>query len=136
MKNKLIKLSVAFILLAIFSFLLTTIIFPKPTQVTSYKMRLTVSDHLGIGGRGEYLDFGLATPGSTITKSIQLLGRERARVKIYVKGELAKWTGFSENDFILEPEEEKIILISVFVPKDAEHKDYYGEVNILIFRQK
>lgn len=106
-----------------------------PQQVTEYKMHLIVGDRIGFDLNREVITFGMVTPSGTATRHIDISnGGHTSRVRITAFGELADWTVVSDNNFILQPHENKIIDVTVAVPADAELDEYTGTLKISFFR--
>lgn len=106
-----------------------------PQQVTNYKMHLIVGDRIGFDLNREVITFGMITPSGTATRHIDIGNRGyTSRVRITASGELADWMVASDNNFVLQPYENKIIDVTVIVPADAELDEYIGALKISFFR--
>ena len=116
--------------IVIFTVIITNIILyflNDPKQTKKYDMHLIVGDRVGFDLNREVLTFGMVTRSGTATRHIGLANSEQTnKIIITASGELADWITVSENNFILEPNESKVIDITVFVPANAEFGNYAG----------
>lgn len=100
-------------------------------QIIDYKMHMIVGDHIGFDLNRKVITFGMVTPSGTATRYIDLSnGEHNNKVRVTAFGELAKWVTLSENDFVLQPYENKSLKISVFAPADVEFGNYTGSLRI------
>jgi uncharacterized membrane protein len=105
-------------------------------DVRDIPMNITVADFYGFDLNKGMLTMGVSQPGASAKRMVRLENTAGFPLKVQLKtyGELAKWTSFSENDFILEEGEYKQIDVSVIVPGEAEYGDYTGSVRITFKR--
>jgi len=93
-------------------------------------------DHLGFDLNKTALTFGMVVPGGSGSRSMNFSNDHdmRAKVVIRAKGEIADYLIVSENDFILEPGEEKEVGFVVYPPKNISFGLYEGQVDIVLRR--
>ncbi len=104
------------------------------TEKKEIYARVIVGGQYGFDINGTALIFGVVLPGAGATKEIFLdnkYGRD-VKVKIFVKGDIKKFIRVSENDFVLEKDENRKITFFVTIPKDAGYRVYEGMVVIII----
>ena len=95
-----------------------------------------VSDHIGFDLNKTALTFGLIQPGESATREINLANNFNKRVKIIFKskGNISDFIIVSQNDFIMNPNETKTIIFSVFPPKNISLGKYEGKIEVYFRR--
>lgn len=79
-----------------------------------------------------YVNFGFIEPGETEIRIMVLENNESYSEKILIKasGDLEKWISVSKNNFLLERDETKTVLVTLNVPKNAKYGSYNGTLVI------
>ena len=82
------------------------------------------------------LTFGKIPLGSTSKRSFVVSNDYNFPIKVKIKkeGNIAKFIHFSEDDFILDIEEEKEISILAIPEENMEHKEYHGILKVMSIR--
>lgn len=99
-------------------------------QSTSYSFSIE-NNKIGLVGDMDAVKFGTISPGGTGSRYLSFKNdfEFSIKVKIDVKGEKEEWIMVKENNFILEPDTNKTIKITVFIPKTApEFQNFTGKV--------
>lgn len=108
-----------------------------PQQVIKYKMHVIVGDHIGFDLNRKVITFGMLTPSGTATRHINIgNGDHSSKVRITAFGELADWIAVSDNNFVLQPYENKTLDVTITAPVDAEFGDYTGAFKISFFKSR
>ncbi len=100
-------------------------------------VNVIVMNRTGLSINGTALVFGGVIPGGSSTKKINITNThgQDVRVKIYTKGEMKESLIISENNFILEKEENKEIIFTISIPRGTEYREYNSKVIIVIQRK-
>jgi hypothetical protein len=116
--------------------LLTTWYYFIPVQTTEYEAMFHVE---GPGTAGfdvttENLYFGIVPTDGHNTKYLELQNNEeRVKVVIAAKGDIAEHISVSDNDFFLEPFEQKNVTFTAS-GKNADMRTYKGLVHVYFYR--
>lgn len=137
--NKL-KLKIILVVLIVFIFILSVFLYSNLIDYLSVLEKkeiyasVTVSDSYGFEINGSALMFGMTTPGSSASKSIDLTNDydSEVRVEIYSKGEIGRFLEISENNFLLGVGESKEVNFAVVIPENIDYRVYDGRVFVLI----
>ena len=134
-KKKLILIILVFIIII----LLVSLVISLNSRLSTIKKQsfgteIIVSDHYGFAINGTALVFGMVTPGGSATKKLTINNNygEDIKVKIYSEGFLSNYLEVSENDFVLEENENKTLSFSAHIPTDLEYGNYTGKVFVII----
>lgn len=102
-------------------------------RAVEYDMYLTVENISGFNTDTDAVYFGAIQPTGGGTKLIDFTnGPSRVYVSIVLSGELAGWVYVSDNNFYMNPFEQKQIKVTVAVPLGAEYRDYTGKIRFLL----
>jgi hypothetical protein len=122
------------IFVVVASVVLTNVIYDYLTVVDSkeLKMYLTVSDYVGFNVDPSALFFGTTLKGGKASRDVIVTNdfNLALKVDIHAFGELTKWVYVSDNGFLLQPDENKTVKVSVAVPKDVNFGNYTGILKI------
>lgn len=96
-------------------------------------MMVKVNDHFGLNADADAIKFGMIMPGTSSQRSIAVNnnGTYPLRVAILKSGYIADWIKVSENNFILEGNENREVIFEVSAPKDINYGNYTGKVKII-----
>ena len=91
-------------------------------------MDVTIGDKIGFNADKDALHFATLMPGQTGKKGINITNNfdTSIKVQIYVFGNISSLASISENNFLLGPNETKIIDISLRIPSNTKKGDYEG----------
>lgn len=97
-------------------------------------MAVRVNDHFGLNADADAIKFGMIMPGTSSQRSIMVNNSATypLRVVILKSGYIADWVKVSENNFILEGNENKKLIFEVFAPENTNYGNYTGEVKIVL----
>lgn len=98
-------------------------------------MHLKVGDQLGFNAGTDAIYFGTIQRGGSGLRGIVVKNNDNslAKVKIIASGELAKWVLVSEPSFELAGNESRSLEVWVYVPEDAEFRNYTGTLEVHSF---
>jgi uncharacterized membrane protein len=103
-------------------------------ELEEIPMSLTVGSKLGFDVGNSSLTFGSAPPGSIVSRNVSVKNEatHSSRFRVSSVGSLADWVNVTETEYTLKGGEDRIMGISVNVPKNARLGDYNGTLRILI----
>lgn len=101
----------------------------KIIQIREFEMNVQVLDYIGFNNDINSLNFGTLKQNGQSSREIIINSNESVFTTIKFKGDMAKWTEVSKNNFILIGEEN--LVFSVRIPNDAEFKNYTGKATIV-----
>ena len=132
-KLRLKQVALVFLIIVIVLAVVSIILSFRIRQIRIIEMKLKVRDHIGFNVESESINFGMAIPGSTATRSLELnSGNETYRGVIFLIGNLAKWVEVSEKNFVFQGE--KSIGFNAKPPNDAQIGNYTGKAIIILIR--
>lgn len=101
-------------------------------DIKELKMYITVGEIVGFNVGTEAVFFGTIQRGGSGNRDLIVTNNYTFPVKIDIRayGELAKWVYVSENGFLLQPNENKTVKVSLIVPKDANFGNYTGILKV------
>jgi len=105
--------------------------FFKVIKVQKANYFFSVDEKVGLNADMDALKFGSVPSGSVGTRGVLFKNTfdKAIIIRIKISGEKKEWIYSEENDFILEPEEEKKVKFIVTVPDNAKnHINYTGRV--------
>jgi len=104
-------------------------------DIKSFDMHINVNNRVGFNVTN-YLEFGTADRHGFSSKTIFIENKnyERARVVVKAYGDLKDWVVVSENNFFMNKGDIKELKVDVYVPSDAEYKEYFGKLKIIFLR--
>jgi len=99
-------------------------------------MYLTVDNYVGMNVDSSAIYFGTVPPEGSSSRKIFLEHKHNKPllIQLKTKGDLSKFVSVSENNFILEPNINKTIVVSVYVPKDMKYGNYTGRLAVVYRR--
>lgn len=105
-------------------------------EIKTLDIQLTVANHLGFNVDTDKLYLGTIPRGNIGSRGVIVDNYEyqKSVVRLKVHGELKDWITVSENNFVLEKGESKLIKVKVNVPEDSELKDYESKLIITFTR--
>lgn len=135
------KKSRVLFLLLIILFLTITVIsvvyfFYTTIAIKEYPMLLLVGDKVGIDVGTDIIRFGMVQPGGGSTRIFTLTNNNpmNIMVKFLVFGELKRRVSFSDNNFVMAPNQKKEVHISAGVPEDMPYGNYTGKLRVILKR--
>ncbi|GIU70273.1 MAG: hypothetical protein KatS3mg002_1509 [Candidatus Woesearchaeota archaeon] len=137
--KSLIKLFLILLLVSVIGSLATVFVYYKSNIVHYQEIPMIVKVQKGASSFNtstESLNFARLSPGNGATKIIMLSSQNLTKVHFEPVGTIAKFISLSENNFILLPEENKIIEVYLDIPKDADEGVYNGTLKIYFYKQK
>ena len=134
-KNKalLVLLIVLFVTISIISivhFYYTTL------GVKDYPIIVKVGQKIGIDVGTDMIRFGGIQPGGGSKRIFHIHNKNPidVRIKLLAFGQLKKYISYSDNNFIMKPNETKTVDVSLGVPKDMPYGNYTGTLRVIIKR--
>ena len=78
------------------------------------------------------LDYGIILPGMNVKRTLSISSPLNVPTKVSIRadGSLSHWMHLSDNNFIILPQEQKIVDVYVFVPHDVRYGSYNATVYI------
>jgi len=103
------------------------------TETISFKIIVKVGDYVGFNVDNTTVNFGTIKPGGEGLRNITITnGKAVKEVIIKVEGPIKDWINIDEKQFILNPDESKMLPIKIKIPDNAEKKEYTGELKIIL----
>ncbi|MFH1456050.1 MAG: hypothetical protein ABIF40_03815 [archaeon] len=94
-------------------------------------MYLTVANYTGFNVDNDALYFGAITPAGIGTRMVNITNSNQiSYVNLKAKGKLKHWVVLPENNFVMMPNENKIVEVSISVPESAAYGEYEGKLQI------
>jgi len=108
-------------------------------KIQTFNVFISVADRVAFNiskGAGNNLHFGTAPPGSSSSRTLVFDSSDPRPSKVIIKsyGQIKDWIIASENNFILESNEDKNVTLTILIPQNAEFGSYTGKIK-LIFRK-
>ena len=96
-------------------------------------MYLAVDNYIWFNGAKDSIYFGTVPLEGSASRSIVLKHSYSKPLLVILKpsGYLANFVSVSDNNFILEPNMNKKIAVSVYVPKNMEYGNYTGKLAVI-----
>ena len=109
--------------------------FSVPLQTKTISVKFSIDENIGLVVDTDELDFGRVILDSSSVKKINLTNSYKfpVRVKIFISKSLQKFI-FSEDEFILEPNENIEVPFNLVISSDEDLGDYSGKI-LLEFRK-
>lgn len=108
-------------------------------SIKIYELGINVDNLAGfnVSSSENFLQFGTSKPGSIVSRYLIFNNTEGKSSKVIMKsyGDIKEWVAVSENNFVLEGNQNKSIKINVAIPKDADYGAYSGELKIIFMRK-
>jgi hypothetical protein len=105
-------------------------------DVHELDMDVYIGNELGFNVDTDAVHFGVTQPGSVGMRPIKVTAGEfLSLVSIEASGEMSGWITISENDFILQPYENRSVQVYLQVPEDAEMGGYFKGTLRVVFRK-
>lgn len=103
-------------------------------EVKEIDIILKVDNVVGLNTENDAIKFGRIPPGGIGERKFTLYNdhNQDMRALIYVEGDVADYVKISEKNFWLKPKESKNVSVNVFVPENAEIKEYSGKMRVLL----
>jgi len=134
LNKQLFLIMIILLIIIISSFLI--VYNPTLYETKQIDMYLTVGNYTGFNVDTDAIYFGTIMPSGRGTRIINITNSNQISiVNIKSYGELKEWIYISENNFILNPNEDKTVNVMVYVPKNIEYKDYKGVLKIRFKKQ-
>jgi len=134
--KKLLFVLLIIVIIFILASLLTQYFLIKKVQ--TFDAFVTVADRIGfnLNVSEDKLYFGTAPPTASLSRTLVFDSSDPRPSKIIIKsyGKIKDWIIASENNFILESNENKTITITIVIPENAEFGDYSGKIK-LVFKK-
>lgn len=104
-------------------------------DVEELEMYLTVGEHVGFNVETSAIFFGTVPRRGSANRDIIISNSNGNPLKVNIKtfGKLSKWVYVSDNNFVLQPKENRTVRVTAVVPEDAKLGNYTGSLKI-IFR--
>ncbi len=105
-------------------------------DIKEMDMHLKVSDRYGINADTDKIYFGRLPPLGVSEREIHLHHKysKPLKVSIISMNSLSAWVTVSENNFILPPNQNKTVKLSVSPPAYTEFGDYEGHLRVFFKR--
>lgn len=102
-------------------------------NIITLDMMVKVNDHFGLNADTDAMKFGMIMPGTSAERSIIVNNNATHPLKVVIlkSGYIADWVKISENNFILEENENRQVIFEVYAPENASYGNYTGEVKII-----
>lgn len=129
------KIIIILIIIAILAIALTNFLLYyfkyiyKVKQITVYNMRLTVGNHVGFNLDPGEINFGTVIAGGGATREVFLESDSPTKVIVMLEGDLAKWVGVSENEFVFIGN--RTLSFVAATPENATKGNYTGKITII-----
>jgi len=88
----------------------------------------------GIMKGNDFLYFGSMYRGGMVEQKVDLKSDYRAWVKIKIEGNISDFVSVSENNFILEPYQQKEITFTASIPETAIPGNYTGDIRFYFLK--
>jgi len=136
-KKKLIYVIILLFILSVLSSIITGTLLLNKEKIdiiatTEIDAFFIIGNHTGFAIEDQYLHFGMLTPGGASSKEITLhsFGEEPVLVYIEFGNNLTNYAYVSNNNFILEPNDNITLSFSLNNVNDLEFGNYTGKVKI------
>ncbi len=102
-------------------------------NIITLDMLIKVNDHFGLNADTDAMKFGMIMPGTSAERSIIVNNSAARPLKVIIlkSGYIADWVKISENDFILEENENRRVIFKVSAPENANYGNYTGTAAII-----
>ncbi len=130
-----------FILTIIFliTFASASFLFYQSSKIMEKKelvMKLVVTNNpneVMPGNSTDFIDFGVVLAGSNPKAHLTFANNNEKMSLITIKksGELSKFVNITQNEFLLEPNQTKWVLLEASMPEMTVPREYYGKVSII-----
>lgn len=104
----------------------------KVKQITVYDVKLTLDDYVGFNVDPGEINFGTVIPGGGSSREVYLKTDSPTKVVIKIEGNVSKFVGVSENNFIFIGN--RTLNFIAATPENAT-KGYYAGRVIIIFKE-
>lgn len=110
--------------------------FYSAIAIKEYPMQVIVGNKLGIDVGTDMIRFGGVMPGGGSTRILALANNNNmeVRAKLLAYGELKGYVTFSDNNFIMMPNESRNIDISLGIPAAMPYGSYNGTMRAIFIR--
>ncbi len=114
------------------SIVLIYLILNAPINEEIILIKFTAGENMGFNLNPGELNFGKIIPGSFATRNVTITNNYiiPTITKIKSSGVISKYIIVSENNFVLQPNETKIITFSCYPENNIELKEYTGTITI------
>ena len=139
MKNTKMFLITAVILVLLFIVAYTTVNGPKPIEIKTYDMDVSVASGkvVGVNVDADAIHFGKVPVDQTAEsmRGINVMNGEiKTNVQLRTTGILGKWVSVSQNNFTLEPKQTHTINVTATIPGETPLGNYTGTLIIEFFK--
>jgi len=95
-------------------------------------MSVRVDDHFGLNADQDALKFGRLMPDTAGERKIIIENNasHQLTVSILKEGTISGWVTISDNNFIMAPDETKIVTFVIHAP-EVDYGDYQGTVTVI-----
>jgi len=99
-------------------------------------MYLTVDNYVGFNAANDSIYFGTVPLEGSASRNIVLKHSYSKPLLVQLKPSsyLSKFVSVSDNNFILEPDINKTIIVNVYVPKNMDYGNYTGKLGVIYRR--
>jgi len=135
------------LLLVILGFLVLTLLLPKQTVFSPNKelvaksnvsmdIIVTLPPNIIVNSDKDAIHFGGAPPGSLLKAKFNITNNFNYSILVIfrVDGPMSDWVGFSNNSFVLKPEETQEILVMANIPDNATIGKYNSTLFVYEYR--
>ena len=108
----------------------------RSVDTKTLKIYYQVADKVGFNTNTDALYFGRGLPGSGATRTIQLNNSYSypVMVSITLSGDITPYLSVSDNNFLLEPGELKVITYFIATPADTPYGNLTGSTTFIFKR--
>ncbi len=106
-------------------------------EIRVLRMQLEVADKIGVNVDDDAIYFGKVYPGNTARRIIEISNNyaDPLIVSITIKGDISPFVSVSQNEFILEPGEDKVVTYYASTTKETPKLNYTGETRVFFKRK-
>jgi hypothetical protein len=133
-----LKIALMLTLIFIVGIILTVIVYNKYNLLKYQEIDMIVRVENGSSSFNtgtDLLDFARIYPGGGVVKRIDIHSLKKSLVHLKVDGAIADFISFSENNFIMEPNEYKQVEVYLNVPKEIPEGNYTGKLKVYIYKK-
>jgi len=132
-KAALILLIIVFLTISVVSFIYMIY---STIGVKEYDMVVSVRKNVGIDVGTDKIRFGGVKPGGGSTRVLVITNNhdEKVIVNMYPRGDIKDYVSLGDNNFILEPDMNKEVHISIAIPDNLPYGNYTGKLKVVYKR--
>jgi len=107
------------------------------TDIIEFDMDVEIGNKVGFNLDPDAIHFGTIFRGNKGMRYLTINHSKNRPIKIIIKATkgMGEWLDYSDNYFLLEKNNKKMIILTLNVPKDASFGKYYGKLRVYIKRK-